>query len=59
MCEVCVMLDEKIAHYRQLSTGLDRLTTDRIERLIVDLERQRDAMHPADGPPAEYSSSTL
>jgi hypothetical protein len=49
MCEKCIELDKKIAHYRRFENiGLDPLTTDRIKRLIDDIQRIRNAMHPDD-----------
>ena len=54
MCEKCTELDEKIAHYRRFTTfPFDPLTSERIERLIDDLQRTRDSMHPTDQRSAE------
>jgi hypothetical protein len=48
MCEKCIELDEKIAHFRRFTVvAFDPLTTDRIRRLIADLQRKRDTMHPS------------
>jgi hypothetical protein len=47
MCEQCDRLEEKISHYRAfLNQRFDPLTEERIKSLIVDLERQRQTMHP-------------
>ena len=49
MCEKCTELDKKIAHFRQFTrAAFDPLTTDRIKRLIDDLQQQRDTMHLSD-----------
>ena len=54
MCEKCTELDSKIAQYRWFTTyRFDSLTTSRIESLIEELQRTRDAMHADDQPPAE------
>ena len=59
MCEKCTELDEKIAHYRRFTTfPFDPLTSDRIERLIDDLQRIRTRCIPLiNGPRNEGSSS--
>jgi hypothetical protein len=50
MCEKCKELDGKIAHYRRFTGDqFDALTTKRIEGLIADTQKIRDAMHP-EGP---------
>jgi hypothetical protein len=49
MCEKCTVLDERIARYRRFTRmAFDPLTIDRIERLLDDLQKQRDTMHPSD-----------
>jgi len=54
MCEKCMKLENKITHYRRFTThAFDPLTTRRIESLIENLQRERDAMHADDRPPAE------
>jgi hypothetical protein len=54
MCDKCTELDEQIARYRQFTaSGFDSLTTERIQRLIDDLQRARDSMHSADRSAAE------
>ena len=47
MCEKCVEIDGKIEHYRQLS-GLitDQPTLDGINRLIEQMEAEKQALHP-------------
>ena len=47
MCDKCIELDGKIAHYRWLSSMItDQLTLDRIKELIAKLESQKAALHP-------------
>ncbi len=47
MCDKCKPIDDRIAHYRRLRTGInDRQTVDGIARLIADLELQKLALHP-------------
>jgi hypothetical protein len=54
MCEKCTELDEKIVHYGRFTRmAFDPLTIHRIERLIDDLQGQRDKMHPSDQSTAE------
>ena len=54
MCDKCTELENKISHYRRFTThALDTLTASRIESLIESLQRERDAMHTPDQPPAE------
>ncbi len=47
MCDKCDELDKKIEHYRliRLSIG-DRITIERIEALIGDLQAQKATLHP-------------
>jgi len=47
MCEKCVEIDEKIAHYRLLAPMItDPATTAGILRLIDDMSAQKLALHP-------------
>jgi hypothetical protein len=47
MCEKCVEIDEKIAHYRRLAASItDQLTIDGIGQLIRDLEAAKARLHP-------------
>ena len=46
MCEECVTLEKKIAHYRQfLKQRFDALTQERIEEAVKELESQKAALH--------------
>ena len=47
MCDKCIELDKRIEQYRRLS-GLinDRLTIERFEAAIKDLQDQKAALHP-------------
>jgi hypothetical protein len=46
MREKCDQLTEKIKRYERLRlSGLDKLTMDRIEKLMVDLRAQQAALH--------------
>jgi hypothetical protein len=46
MCDKCIELDGKIAHYRWLASMItDQLTLDRIKELIAKLEWQKAAFH--------------
>lgn len=46
MCEKCVDLDKKIAHYREfLKYGLDPVTSDRIKEAIREMQQHRVALH--------------
>jgi hypothetical protein len=48
MCDKCVELDGKLAHYERLSKSIsDQLTIDRINELVKQIEVQKDALHPA------------
>ena len=54
VCHKCIELDEKIEHYRWISRSInDRLTIDRIEGLIKDLQDQKVALHAAPNEPKE------
>jgi hypothetical protein len=47
MCEKCAKLDERIDHYRRVSSLInDQLTIDRIKALIEELQVQKTAFHP-------------
>lgn len=51
MCEKCLEIDGKIAHYREAAaTGQDRLTILSVEELVKDLEAQKRALHPDETP---------
>jgi len=46
MCLECQEIEKQIAHYRRfLQQRFDVLTETRIQELIADLQRQKDAMH--------------
>ena len=47
MCEKCTELDDKIAHYKRISSHVtDQLTSDGIADLIKKLEAEKAALHP-------------
>jgi hypothetical protein len=47
MCETCTQLDDKIAHYMRLATGItDQLTLEAIEKLVAELRDEKAALHP-------------
>jgi hypothetical protein len=47
MCDKCVELDGKIAHYERLCKSiLDQLTIDRINELVKQIKAQKAALHP-------------
>jgi hypothetical protein len=47
MCDKCVELDGKIAHYERLSKSIsDQLTIDRINELVKQIRAQKAALHP-------------
>jgi hypothetical protein len=47
MCEICVELDDKIAHYQRLAYRVtDERTHDGIEKLIAEMKAQKAALHP-------------
>ena len=47
MCERCAQIDQKLAHYRELSTWvLDKLALDGIRGLIVRYETEKQTLHP-------------
>jgi hypothetical protein len=52
MCEKCLELDARIAHYRALvDPAMDPVTRQRVARLIEDLKSEKAALHP-ESPPA-------
>ena len=47
MCEKCVELDKRIVRYRRLMQLVgDKITVDRANELIAELEAQKIALHP-------------
>jgi hypothetical protein len=47
MCDKCVELDKKIAHYRKLALAIsDRLTVEGIADLIKEMEARKIEFHP-------------
>jgi hypothetical protein len=45
MCNKCDKLQNKIMRYRDLSRqGLDSLTVERIDALILDLQKRKEAI---------------
>jgi hypothetical protein len=49
MCEKCAVFDEKIKHYQKIAAEIiDRVTTDRIEKLVADLQAQKIASHSSE-----------
>ena len=47
MCDRCTELDRKIEHYRQIAAQvIDKVTFDRIEKLVADLQAQKVTLHP-------------
>jgi hypothetical protein len=47
MCDRCVELDGKIAHYERLCNSIsDQLTIDRIKELVKQIKAQKAALHP-------------
>jgi hypothetical protein len=52
MCDKCVELDQKIAHYQRISLAItDQLTLDRIKAAVEQLQAAKAALHPAQGQP--------
>jgi hypothetical protein len=46
MCDQCQQLDARIQRYRSfLAQGLDALTVQRIDGLIQELDKRKEAMH--------------
>jgi hypothetical protein len=51
MCDKCVELDEKIAHYERIRSSInDQLTIDRIKELVEQMQAQKSDLHPDDQP---------
>jgi hypothetical protein len=51
MCAKRTNLDERIGLYRRIASNLsDKLTTLRINELILKLEAEKAALHPEGGP---------
>jgi hypothetical protein len=47
MCEKCIEIDGKIAHYNKLSSLIaDQQTLDAIKLLIARMEAEKQALHP-------------
>jgi hypothetical protein len=47
MCDKCVELDRKLAHYERLYKSIsDQLTIDRINELVKQIKAQKAALHP-------------
>jgi hypothetical protein len=45
MCEQCKQFDAKIQRYRSfIAQGLDALTVERINGLILELQQQKEAL---------------
>lgn len=59
MCEKCVELEAKIAHYRQLAGSVaDRRALDGIDALIASLQAKITDLHPkAHDPERDCKSS--
>jgi hypothetical protein len=46
MCQECDDLQTQIMRYRALlSSGFDILTVERVNELVADLERRKEALH--------------
>ena len=46
MCEECVKLENKIAHYQRfLKQRYDPLTEERIKQAVQELEQQKASLH--------------
>jgi hypothetical protein len=47
MCGKCEELDKRIEHYRRIRLSIgDRITVERIEAMIGDLQAQKATLHP-------------
>ena len=47
MCDKCVEIDKKIAHYRRFQRAIDdRQVIYGAEKLIAELEAEKAALHP-------------
>ena len=44
MCDQCQQIEGKIRRARKLVDGMDSLTVERINQLIQDLQRSKDAL---------------
>jgi hypothetical protein len=50
MCDKCLELDRKIAHYRKLASAIsDPLTAERIASLIEAMEARKLQLHAGQG----------
>ena len=48
MCDQCIELDKKIAHFQRLADGvLDPLTLEGIKKVIEERKAQKAALHCA------------
>jgi hypothetical protein len=48
MCEKCVELDEKIERYRLIKSNIaDQALNDAADRLIAEMEAEKDSLHPS------------
>jgi len=46
MCDKCQQLEKKIQHCRKfVAQGFDKLTVERINELIAELEQRRQQIH--------------
>jgi hypothetical protein len=47
MCDKCIELDKKIAHFQDLATRLaDSATLEGTQKLIEEMHAQKAALHP-------------
>jgi hypothetical protein len=47
MCQLCIKIDQKIDHFKEMaSRGLSPETVCSIDILIAELEGQKAALHP-------------
>jgi hypothetical protein len=47
MCEKCVEIDRAIERYRRIQRSIgDKVAVDQIKGLIMDLQKQKAALHP-------------
>jgi len=47
MCEKCVEIDKTIERYRRILLAIDdQITIERTREMIVDLQAQKDGLHP-------------
>jgi hypothetical protein len=52
MCDKCIELDKKLEQYRRLASSItDRLTIDRINKLVKDTAADKAKLHPDHGQP--------